>query len=87
MCRVDRINTWPNYFDKCKNASAKKKARKTTANTLTKDEVVWSENLSKRSRPDRVHGTGLQIDQHGPGHVLASSSLVVVNVDTLQLKV
>lgn len=54
---------------------------------LTKDEVVWSENLTEWSRSDRVHSTRLQVDQNGPGYVFAPSSLVVVDVDALELEV
>ena len=54
---------------------------------LSKNKVVGSENLSIRSGSDRVHGARLQVDQHGPGHVLAARGLIVVDVDALQLKV
>merc|ERR1712156_1052725 len=54
---------------------------------LSKDEVVWSEDLSERSGADRVHGAWLQVDQDGPGHVFASCGLIVVHVDPLQLEV
>ena len=43
-----------------------------TSTALTKDKVVWTEDLTKRSRADRVHGTWLQINQHGTGHIFAS---------------
>ena len=54
---------------------------------LSKHEVVGSEDLSKGARPYRVHGAGLQVHEDGPGHVLASAGLVVVDVDPLQLEV
>ena len=66
----------------CKNGAHLKKK-----NGLTKNEVVWSENLTEGSRSDRVHSTRLQINQNGPGHVFSTSSFVVVDVDTLQLEV
>ena len=43
-----------------------------TSTALTKHKVVWTEDLTKRSRADRVHGTWLQIHQHGTGHVFAT---------------
>ena len=36
-------------------------------------------------QPDAVHGAGLEVDQHGAGHVLAAAGLVVVHVDPLEL--
>ena len=53
---------------------------------LSKDEVVWSEDLSVGSGSDRVHGAGLKINKNCAGNVFASGSFIVVNVDTLQLK-
>ena len=38
------------------------------------------------SSPDAVHGAGLEVHQHGAGHVLAAARLVVVHVDPLQLQ-
>lgn len=58
-----------------------------TGDWLTENEVVRSENLSERSRPYGVHGAGFQVDQDGSGDVFSTSSLVVVDVDSLQLKV
>ena len=37
-------------------------------------------------QPDAVHGAGLEVHQHGAGHVLAAARLVVVHVDALQLQ-
>ena len=33
--------------------------------------------------PDAVHGAGLEVHQHGAGHVLAAARLVVVHIDNL----
>merc|ERR1719234_2921490 len=55
--------------------------------TLPKDKVVRPEDLAVGSAPDGVHGAGLEVDEDGPGDVLASAGLVVVNIDPLQLKV
>ena len=54
---------------------------------LSKDKVVRSEDLTKGSGPHTVHGPWLQVHEDGPGHVLASTGLVVVDVDPLQLEV
>ena len=42
---------------------------------LSKNEVIGAENLSKGSGSDRVHGTGLQIDENSTGDIFASGSL------------
>ena len=54
---------------------------------LTKYEVVRIEELSERPRPNGVHGTGLEVNQHATRHILSASSLVVVHVYSLQLQV
>lgn len=54
---------------------------------LTKNEVVGPEYLSEGSRADRVHSPRLQVNQNCPRNVLASGSLVVVDIYPLQLKV
>jgi hypothetical protein len=54
---------------------------------LTKNEVVWSEDLSERSRSNGVHGSGLKIDKDGSGHVFTAGSLIEVDIDSLQLQV
>ena len=54
---------------------------------LSEHEVVGSEDLAERSGSDRVHGSGLQVDKDGTGHVFAAGGLIVVDVDALQLKV
>ena len=38
------------------------------------------------SLPDTVHGAGLEVHEHGPGHVLATVTLGVVHIDPLQLR-
>ena len=57
-----------------------------SSSRLAKDKVVRSEDLTKRSRSDAVHGARLQVHQHGPGDVLATGGLIVVHVDPLKLK-
>lgn len=53
---------------------------------LAKDKVVRPEYLAEGASPDRVHGSGLQVKQDGPGHVLATRSLVVVDFNAFQLE-
>lgn len=52
-----------------------------------KNEVIRPENLSKGARSNSVHRAGFQVNEYRPGHVLPTGSLVVVNVDPLQLKI
>ena len=55
---------------------------------LAEHEVVRAEDSwPNGTGPDRVHGPGLQVDQHGAGHVLAARRLVVIHVHALQLQV
>ena len=58
-----------------------------SSSRLAKHEIVWPEDLSIRSRSDRVHGTRLQVDQHSPWHVFSSRCFIVVDVDPLQLQI
>merc|ERR1719312_197694 len=57
-----------------------------TGARLAKDKVVRAEEGTVRARPHRVHSPRLQIHQHSPGHVLAAASLIVVDIDALQLQ-
>lgn len=54
---------------------------------LSKDKIVGSEDLSIWSRPHGIHGTGLKINKHSPGHILATGGLIVIYIDSLQLQV
>ena len=54
---------------------------------LSEDEVVGTEELSEGSGADRVHGAGLEVHEHGSGHVSSAGRLVVVDVDSLELEV
>lgn len=54
---------------------------------LTKYEVVRIEKLSERSRPDRIHRAWLEINQYPARNIFAARSLVVVDVNPLQLQV
>ena len=54
---------------------------------LTEDEVVRSEELTEGSSSDGVHGSWFKIHKDGSWDVSSSSGLIVVDVDSLQLKV
>ena len=54
---------------------------------LSEDEVVGSEELTEGSGSDGVHGSGFEIHEDGSGDVPASSGLIVVDVDPLELEV
>ena len=58
-----------------------------SSSTLTKHKVVRPEDLPERSRPDAVHGAGLEVNEDGPGHVFASAGFIVIHIDPLQLEV
>jgi len=58
-----------------------------TGTGLTKDEVVWSEELSEWTGSDGVHGSWLKIHEDGSWDVSATSGLVEVDVDSLKLEI
>ena len=58
-----------------------------TGTVLSEHEVIGAEQLAERTSTDRVHGTRLKIHEDGTGHVAATSGLVEVHVDALQLKI
>ena len=58
-----------------------------TSSTLSKHKVVRSEDLTKGSRPDTVHGARLQVHQDSSGHILATTGLIVVDIDPFQLEI
>lgn len=58
-----------------------------TGTALPEYEVVRSEYLTKRSRADRVHRPGLQVDQDRTRHVFTACRLVVVDIYSLQLQI
>ena len=39
---------------------------------MSEDEIVRAENASVGSKSDRVHGSGLKIDENGTEHVLSA---------------
>ena len=52
---------------------------------LSEDEVIGAEDLSVGTGPDRVHGSGLEVDEDGARDVLAAGGFIVVDVDAFQL--
>ena len=54
---------------------------------LSEHEVVGAEDLTEGAGPHAVHGAGLQVHEDGPGHVLAATGLVVVDIDPLELEI
>jgi len=58
-----------------------------TSSSLSKDEVVRTEELTERTSTDRVHGSRLKIEQDSTRDVSATSSFIEVHVDPLELKI
>lgn len=54
---------------------------------LPEHEVVRPEYLAKRSRTDRVHRPGLQINQNRARHVFTARCLVIIDIYSLQLQI
>lgn len=40
-----------------------------TGATLTEDEVIWSEKLSKGTRTHGIHGARLEVHENSPRHI------------------
>jgi hypothetical protein len=55
--------------------------------SLAEDEVVRAEELTERTGTDGIHGTGLKIHKDSARDIAATSGLVEVNVDALELKI
>ena len=58
-----------------------------SSSRLSENKVIGSVDLAERSRSDRVHGAGFQIYQDSAGDIFSSGSLVVVDIDPLQLEI
>jgi len=58
-----------------------------TGTWLTEDEVVWSEELSEWASSDWVHGSWFKIHKDCSWDVSASSSFIVINIDSFKLKI
>jgi len=57
-----------------------------TSATLAKDKIVRSEEGTKGSRAERVHGTRLEIDQDGAGDILIRPDFVIVDINSFKLE-
>jgi len=57
-----------------------------TGATLAKDKIVRSEEGTKRSGTNRVHGTRLEIDQDGTGDILISPDFIIVDINSFKLE-
>ena len=57
-----------------------------TGTTLTEDEIVRSEERTKWTGANRVHGTGLEIDQDGAGNILIRPNFVIIDINSFELK-
>ena len=58
-----------------------------TRTILTEDKVVGAEKGTERTRTDRVHGSGLEIDQDCTRNVLVGLYFIIVDIDTLKLEI
>jgi hypothetical protein len=58
-----------------------------TSTSLTEDEVVGPEELTEGTSTDGVHGTRFEVHKDGSGDETATSSFVIVDVDSLKLEV
>mmetsp|Transcript_7107 Transcript_7107/g.43999 ORF Transcript_7107/g.43999 Transcript_7107/m.43999 type:complete len:507 (+) Transcript_7107:1893-3413(+) len=54
---------------------------------LSKDEIVGTEDLSKRAGTHGVHGSGFQVHEDGSGDVPSTGGFVEVHVDPFELQV
>jgi hypothetical protein len=52
-----------------------------TSSALSEDEVVGTEQLTKRTGTDSVHGARLEIDENGTGNIFVASGLCRALVD------
>ena len=96
--RLTCVN-FPGFIFKISNREQETKCEKKTNNKKTPLSGVrfsnphrtlphlHPEELSERSGSHGIHRTGLKIHKDSSGNVTSSSGLVVVHVDSLQLKV
>jgi hypothetical protein len=71
-----------NLIDKLSTLSVMSLSPVVTSARLTEDEVVGTEELAERTSTDSIHGTGLQINEHGTRNILVAGGLIrVSNVD------
>lgn len=58
-----------------------------TGAALPEHEVVWPKYLTERSRTNRVHRPGFQINQDRTWHVFTACCLVIIDIYSLQLQI
>ena len=58
-----------------------------TGSGLAEDEVVGSEELTEGSSSDGIHGSGFEIHKDGTGDISSTSGLIIVDVDSFELKI
>jgi len=54
---------------------------------LTENEVIRSKDLPKRTGTKRIHGSRFKIHKHGAWNVPSTTSFIVIDIDTLKLKI
>lgn len=57
-----------------------------TSTRLAKHKVIRPEDLAIGTGPNAVHGTRLKVHEHSTRHKSTTGRLVIVDIDTLQLK-
>jgi hypothetical protein len=58
-----------------------------TSTRLAENEVIRAEDLTEWARANGVHGSWLKINEDSTWDILATSGLIVVDVDALKLKI
>jgi len=53
---------------------------------LPENEVIRPEDLTIGTSPHTVHGTWLEIHEHGTWYVAPTRGLIVIHIDALQLQ-
>lgn len=54
---------------------------------LTKNEIIRAKDLTVGTGSDTIHGTRFKIHENSPGNVSTARSLIVIDIDPLQLKI
>lgn len=55
--------------------------------TLTENHVIRTKQAPERSRADGIHGTGLEVNQDRTRDILVRASLIVEDVNALELEI
>ena len=54
---------------------------------FTNSQIVRPEQTAQRAAPNRVHRSRLKVNEHRSGHILPSSRLIVIDVDSFKLEI